>query len=81
MKKCSKDCTPMCDFCVHYNSNVDERGIYHYEGWCNLNDIQSDPDDDCKEFYCARCEAEEIDRIIAQLWEKTCENGCISWLR
>lgn len=58
MKTCSKDCTPLCDFCIYYMDNARLRGEdigCDGEGRCFKHNKDVDILDECEDFYCFRC--------------------------
>jgi len=57
---CEPGCTPLCDFCKHYNFNGDKLGRYTGNGRCILHDEPSEPYDYCEEdFYCFLADKEK----------------------
>lgn len=59
-------CIPVCDFCVHYNFNANERGEYTGNGRCEHPDHPRPmfPSDFCGDF---RCEEHRDDELV---WQK-----------
>lgn len=60
MKRCSAECHPLCDFCIHYDFNGEpDMGtdgtiavIYTGNGHCRLHDEHRDPESMCEDFHC-----------------------------
>jgi len=67
MKKCNHECYPLCDFCIHFNFNGEDRegidrrmgkkviwkkALYTGNGYCNLHKRHQNPEDDCDDFHC-----------------------------
>jgi hypothetical protein len=57
MSKLCPDCDPeyaeVCDFCVYYEHNFDETGIYIGDGWCAFHNEAREPSSGCDNFYCS----------------------------
>ena len=56
---CELGCIPLCDFCIRYNFNGDEKGRYTSDGWCILHNKPSEPYDYCEDFYCFLVDGEK----------------------
>jgi hypothetical protein len=52
MKKCGKECYPLCDFCRFYNFNPGLSGCYMGKGFCIFHNKPMEPEDDCEDFIC-----------------------------
>lgn len=48
MKKCSEECVPACDFCVHFDG----------EGQCELLNTDTSHGDFCEDFHCFKNKSE-----------------------
>ena len=66
IKNCKSD---VCDFCVWYDFNG-ENGCYVGKGYCNKLKKQKDPEENCKEFICKRCNPKLAKKIRQEI-----ENG------
>ena len=54
-KKCSKDCFPVCDFCLHflfYRDNNGGNASSDGTGWCGSKRKEVNAGGGCKNFYC-----------------------------
>jgi len=53
--KCSNDCHIVCDFCIFYDFNSDEDGVYTGNGVCWHPDHpqRKYPTDGCDDFICS----------------------------
>lgn len=54
---CGEDCSPLCDFCKHYQFNGEDRGgkhgpAYVNKGCCGLHFLREDPEGCCDYFHC-----------------------------
>lgn len=78
MKKCGKECFPICDYCRFYNFNPGQGGCYMGKGYCVLNEKNMDPSDGCKKFICfsykmlSEHERSKKIRFVDKKYEKQC---------
>lgn len=53
MIKCSEECEPLCDFCIHFI----EDDKYEDDGYCSINNKPVSRCDACEDsFHCFRAE-------------------------
>jgi ethanolamine ammonia-lyase large subunit len=55
-----KKCPRICHFCIHYDFNGDEDGVYLGCGFCKKRHIDADPEDYCNLFYCKTCNKKNL---------------------
>ena len=54
-KYCNKECEEVgvvCDFCIHFDFNADDKENYTEDGYCNYHKEKKDPSEGCSEFVC-----------------------------
>lgn len=73
MKKCSCDCTAICDFCRLFNFNRNEYGSYTGDGYCVFHEVNKDPADSCDDFICGRYKRVDTEisvEMTKEQWEQ-----------
>lgn len=57
---CSKACTSLCDFCIHFKEHsYEELDDYHADGICEITGEEVSAIDYCTDnFHCFRCKEE-----------------------
>lgn len=76
MKRCSKHCIAVCDYCRLYNYNGDEKGVYWGTGYCVWHEKAKQPYDTCNDFICDEYKNEDERiriKLPKQVWDKWIE--------